>query len=122
MRRFELKDVEVINGWYAARGLDEIEASSLPAFGLIIDNICAGFIYQTDGGFCLLDGFVSNKEASKTERSLCLDVLTEGLIGVAEEFGYKSILAFTSQEAIKQRCERYNFSAKGGYDLFLREI
>lgn len=122
MRQFLCDDLKVINEWQEAHGLPAFKLENLSKFGLIIDDVCAGFIFETDGGFCVFDCFISNPKSSKIDRTLCLDVITEALLKRAEARGFKTVLALTSHPSIEERCKRYKFESALEYKFYLKEI
>jgi hypothetical protein len=121
-RKFESKDLSIINCWYRERGSAQLTEDAIPSLGFIVDDIGAGFIYQTDSCLCFIEGYVANPATSKEDRKEAFDIITANLIMAAKEAGYTKILAFTEHPEIKKRCLRYDFKHKGVYDLYVREV
>jgi hypothetical protein len=122
VRHYIDSDLKEINRWEALHGADLTPIEALPQVGFIYPGVCAGFLLQTDSAVCFLDGFTANPEVEKEKRRLALDSVTEKLLITAKDLGFKSVLAFTSNESIKARCNRYEFSPKGEYNLFVRRF
>lgn len=122
MRRFTKKDIPTINAWYQARKLPPLHPELYPDIGYIVENVAAGFIYQTDSVLCFIEGYIANPQTSKEERKAAFDEITTALIRTAKDHGFKSILAYSQLEEIRKRCERYDFKFKGHYALYVKEI
>lgn len=121
-KRFTIEDIPQINAWNAMRFMPKIDEWFFPKIGFVVDNIAAGFIYQTDSVLCFIDGYVSNPDSNRLDRKAAFDLITNNLLIIAKEFGFKSVLAYTQHPAIKERCEKYDFNLKGRYDLYVKEI
>jgi hypothetical protein len=122
MRLFEEKDIETINGWYRARQQPELNKYLFPDTGFFIENVAVGFLYRTDSCLCFLDGYVCSPSSTKEQRAAAFEKITHMLIRVAKDQGYTRILAYTKSPGIKKIAERFQFSLKGDYTLFIKEI
>lgn len=121
-RPVEVEDRDTINAWYAMRGLPELHEHLFPDVGYIVPGVGAGFIYQTDSSLCFIEGYISNPSSTKAQRKESFDHITNALIRAAKEHGFRSILAYTQNEEIAKRCERFQFQRKGDYTLYARGI
>ena len=121
-RRFIKEDLPQINRWQALLEMPLTTYEDLPAIGYIVPGICAGFLFQTDSSVCMLDGYIANPEVLGSKRKEALNAVTDLLIITAKDLDYKKIIAFTRHESVKARCERYEFSQKEDYTLFVRRI
>lgn len=121
-RRFIKQDLEQLNRWHALYEMPLLRYEDLPAIGYIVPGVCAGFLYQTDSSLCMLDAFIANPEARGNARREALNSVTELLLTTAKDLCFTTVLAFTQHESIKSRCERYEFTDRGAYNLFSRRF
>lgn len=122
VRRYIKEDLKQVNRWEAMCELSLTPEHGIPDVGFIVPGVCAGFLFQTDSSICMFDGFIANPEIRGEERLKALDAVTDALVITAKDLGFKSVLAFTKNKNIKARCERYGFSGRGGYELFVRGL
>lgn len=122
MRRVTKDDIQTINSWYAIRGMQTLGEHLFPDIGFIVDNVGAGFIYQTDSSLCFLDGYVSNPGSTKDQRKTAFDSISNALILTAKAHGFSQILAYTKNSEIRKRCERFQFMLRGDYTLYCKEL
>lgn len=121
-RPVEIKDHNTINLWQNAHGLARLEEHLFPSVGYIVENVAAGFLYQTDSSLCFIDGYISNPASDKAERREAFDQITDNVIRTARDHGFRNILAYTQHPEIMKRCVRYQFAPKGVYSLYSREL
>lgn len=82
----------------------------LPSSGLIIDGVCAGFIYETNSKFWMMEWIISNKQTEKSFRNKCLDTLIKELKSYAIIRGCKALFISTNSQAlIKRLTEGHGF-------------
>ena len=122
MRRVIEADLPVIDKWYLSRGMLPPEKHLYPEIGFIVDNVGAGFIYQTDSALCFFDGYISSPASTKDERKEAFDKITLALVRTAKDHGFRQILAYTKNPGTKRMCDRFNFELKGEYSLYVRGI
>jgi hypothetical protein len=122
LREFTHSDLEQINDWYEAQHFGTIELSNLPKFGLVEPGVAAGFLYQTDSDFAILEGFVSNPGSDRKVRNEALDILTDALCKKALELGFRKVLAITTNSRIASRALKHNFSPLGDFKMLKKEL
>jgi hypothetical protein len=122
MRRVIKEDYPTINKWYLARGMMPLSEHLYPDIGFIVENIGAGFLYQTDSALCFIDGYISSPSSDKEERRVAFDKITTAIVRTAKDHGFRSILAYTKNQGVKGMCDRFNFQFKGEYTLYVKEI
>jgi len=116
MRRFEREDLATLNGWRAVRGLPELERRDLPAFGLIVDRIGAGFLLRTESATAMLDGFVTSPAVPFRERYRALVQIARALVSVAQGHGCRTIGVVTKSTGIAKGLQReLKFVPLGSY-------
>lgn len=68
MRRFELRDITELNRWREAHGLSQSPACDLPELGAFEPGVAACFLYVADGGLGIIEGLITNPDASPEDR------------------------------------------------------
>jgi hypothetical protein len=95
---FNLEYMKHIQGWITIREL-QIDLNTLPRFGLIaLDRgtpIAAGFIREVEGGYGMIDSFITDPKASKELRNEALDRITEKLIKIAKHNKVNQLIAYS---------------------------
>lgn len=108
IRRYDETDFAVINQWWIAHGWTMVP-SMLPRIGFVVDGICAGFLYQTDSTFALLEWVISNPASEKESRRQGLDLLVEAAIREAKDLGFKVLYSTLKHPALIKRYENHGF-------------
>lgn len=107
--------------WYRARG-DAVPAEdTLPGTGLIVPGVAAGFLFRTDSAFCLLDGFVTSRDAPAKERHRALGAIVDALTEEAKALGFRCVVGLTRSSGMAKLVRRRQFSDLGRYVMLQRE-
>ena len=122
MRPFRIDDIAEMNGWLSEHEQGPVPPWALPEFGLFEPGVAAGFLYETDSGLALLEGYSSNPRSDAAVRSKALDDITEGLLEAAHDRGFRRVLAICQVPAIERRAERHGFKTVGAYTLMGRMV
>lgn len=110
LRAFKIEDHETVCKWWAAQGWPPVPMNCLSPTGLIIEGMCAGWIYKTNGcAMGVLEWIVGNPEADKTQRAAALDLLITGLEKTGKELGIEYILTFTGHQRLLDRYKKHGF-------------
>lgn len=106
------KHITFVTEWRKHRDMHEIK-EVLPEHGLIAFEgghaIAVGFLRGVEGGYAMLDGYVTNPKISPELRDRALDRLTTKLIKIAKYAKVKKLLAFTLDNHTLSRALRHNF-------------
>lgn len=114
---------EQLKQWYKDWKLSPNVVEYLPKIGVIAEEVCAVFLYQTDAPVCFVDNFISNKFADKEIKDKCLDQISEIICHIAAEQGYKFVMASTRQKAVVERSARHNWAEIGkNYTCIMRRL
>jgi hypothetical protein len=105
MRIFKDWDMYEINKWLEKHGQPTCERSDLPKYGFIIDEVAAGFLCQTDGNVCLLDPFITNKDAPSLDRHTGLNQIASAVDTLAKDLGYKRSIIISKEQSLLNRGE-----------------
>jgi hypothetical protein len=117
------KDYETLTVWWDGHGVEHTPDNLLPAFGLVVPGVCAGFLYQTDSDLALIEGLISNPETSAQIRDEALDDLVTALCVQARTLGYQAISGFTQVPRVASRAQRHGFKiGDGTYQLVTRRL
>lgn len=122
MKRFTFNDLPEMNGWYERHGKPPVDFPSLPGFGLIEEGRAAGFLYMTDSTLGLLEGFVTNPEAPREERSAALEKILHALMDEASRLGVKTLVGLCGAETIVKLGLRNGFRHLGQYEMVAKEV
>lgn len=117
------KDYRQICSWWDCRDIPAVPLGLLPLNGFIVPGVCAGFLYLTDSDLAIIEGFISNPEATPITRNVGLDLITAALCARAKTLGYIAISAFTQLDIITSRATKHGFAvSQGQYRLVTRRI
>lgn len=117
------KHNDMLLTWYNQWGLSPHSIELLPGTGLIIENVCALFLYRTNSLLCLVEGFISNREAEDTVRAQGLDLISSKMDEWIKELGFKQIMTFSNNPKVIERAKSMNFDvSKEQYNVLYRRI
>jgi hypothetical protein len=119
--------LNLINTWANDRGLPLIEASSLPRFGLLAINesrpVAAMFLYGTDSDIAFFENLIADKETRPEDRQAATVKLIEGLSNIAQENGYKLLIARTDFQTVGNNFMNQHFVAVAkNCSIYVRSI
>jgi poly-gamma-glutamate capsule biosynthesis protein CapA/YwtB (metallophosphatase superfamily) len=122
IRAFKKEDIQTVNEWEKAWGLNPSALDHYPETGFIVEEVCAGFLYKTDSSICFIDGYISNPKTEKEIRKKALDLVTEEIFKAGKEMGFKTCIAYTENPAVRSRCLDNNFKPKGNHLMLVKEF
>jgi hypothetical protein len=108
--------------WLKARRMPVIEQSELSFHGFIEPGVACGFLINTDTKTTIIDFFISNPKAYKSERDQALDAIAQELIRFARVMGYKKVICRSQLDTIKDRAKRLGFTDLGEFRTFCMEL
>lgn len=122
MRRFVPADLDMLNEWYAARGLPTVPLDAVPALGFITED-AAGFLYRTDApALALIDGIVTNPETAPRRRAAAVTEIIKRLVTQAHALGVTRLVGLTHKSGMVRLCERLGWLSVGSYQLLRKEL
>ena len=71
--------------------------------------VAAGFLRKVEGGYGLLDGYITNKNYPSQGRDIALDLLTKELLRMCKLLKIRQIFAFTNHSTIIERALAFGF-------------
>lgn len=107
---YEDSDYEMVKGWYEARNHPVPDKGILPSVGLVVEGVAAGFIYNVEGKFGLLEEIISNPKSTAKERNQALDFIFLTLLDYAKEEGLKLVIGFSKNKAAMERAKNFGFA------------
>jgi hypothetical protein len=120
-RKIRPDDIFEVEKWYEDRGIRSPEPYDYPEIGFIVEDVAAVFLYQTDSSFAIIEGLISNKDASPLERDVAIDMLYAKIIEFAKNAQYTKLLALTQHNSVKQFLNGEDFTLLS-YSTFMKEI
>lgn len=106
VRFYEKSDYPMVCEWWKQWGWPAIPESTLPEVGVIYENevpVCAAWIYRTDSDTCLIEWFISNKSATKAQRTGAIEGLVDACKHIAKQMGFsKAFCSIRNQHLIKK--------------------
>ena len=120
MRAYVPSDYPEIAGWYEARGKVPPPAKYLPANGLIIPGVAAGFLVSTDTPACWIDSVISNLDAGTMHRGQAVNGIVRGLIHLAHSLGFESITITSQEPSAIRLAKRMAFQSVGNFAMMFR--
>lgn len=122
MRPVDNLDLADLSRWYEARGQGRVRRDMLPHHGVMVPGVAAGFLYRTDSGICILDGYVTNPEAPVTKRAEALREITDFLLESARFGGASYCMALCKTRGVEKLARRNGFERVGVYALTGKEL
>ena len=108
-RPFIMSDLKDIRSWLETRGLDGDLVDDLPEIGMVIPGVAAGFLRQCEGGYALMDSFVTNPIEHHKTRNDALNSIVTALLEKAKQLKLKSLLAYSTDYFTLERAKKYGF-------------
>ncbi len=118
------KDYETVARWWFDHGQIPCPIDLLPNIGVIVDDIVAGFLYQTDSGIIHFESVISKKDSDKIKRREALIVLFDSCIRMSREMNYKQAVFYTLIPHFKELCVN-KFGCKvfnGSVERFYKDL
>jgi len=121
-RFLDASDYSILVNWWAWNRFPSPPKEMLPNMGLggmmVVDengnNICAGFLYNTDSALSWIEFIVASPDIKDREiRRKGLVFLIESLTNEARERGYLAVFASIKVESLIQRYIEAGYSADG---------
>ncbi len=98
----------------AKRHLHENLANDLPEFGLVATKhdipVAAGFLRKIEGGYAMLDSYITNPDFGSSDRHRALDIITDKLIKISRHNSVTKLIAFTQDREIYVRSLNHDFT------------
>lgn len=103
------KHNDMLKLWYKQWNLPIDQIEILPNTGMVIDNICALFLYETNSSVCFLENFVSNKFIDEDIRQKGFYLICLAMEEWVKFLGYKQVITTSNNSEVIKRCLDMNF-------------
>lgn len=103
------KDYATVCTWWVEHKWPIMPLVSLPKTGLVVDDVCACFLYTTDSDVMALAFPISNPKKSDEERSAGLDLMINDAKILAKERGIRLLATRASNKSLIERYKKSNF-------------
>lgn len=110
------KDYNTIARWWIDHNQLPCQKDLLPNLGFIVDDIVAGFVYQTDSKTVYFESIVSKKDSNKEDRQKALNDLIEVVINTSKEMGYQQLIFHTVYPHLKELGKKWGCHPFPGFN------
>lgn len=101
------KDLNIIAKWWKDFDGTEINSRVFSDTGVMVsvdeENICAGWLFETNSECCMIGWFVANQEADKNLIDEGLRFLTKRIETLARKRGYGIIMTYSENKSMIKR-------------------
>lgn len=102
MKKLTSNDHEIIDGWYKDWGLPITPKSWYSDEAYILDNICAGQIYQMGNSKMFwIEGIVTNPNCEKELKKEGINKMINFLTNKSKELGAEIVMTSTPRESLE---------------------
>lgn len=113
MRYNPFEHEKLVQEWIIQRDGDHKDAKDLPSVGFVSYDdelpVAIAFLRRSEGGYALLDGLVTNPNASSHQRHFGIDLAIQQIIDFARKGGIKKVLAYSVDEGTLKRSVFHGF-------------
>lgn len=109
VRDFQSEDYEIVSQWWGQWGWPAIPLEFLPPNGLVIDGVCAVWVYLTDTPIAWIEHYISDKAASKADRDEGLNLLIDAATERAKEKGALVAMSSVRHNGLSKRLSDKGF-------------
>jgi hypothetical protein len=120
IRRYKNEDYGTLKEWWVAQNWPPVPEDNLPQMGYVVEDICAGFLYQTDSKCAILEWIISNPNSDSTKRDKALDLLIKTILEETRNLGYQTILSWISHPRLMTRFLKHDFKPTETATVFVR--
>lgn len=103
-----------------------IPIQALPKTGMVVYKddtpVAAGFLYNTDSSLAWLEFIVANPDFDHEVRSEALDLVVNGLVKVAKNYGKSDIFTVSNHKRLINRYKSFDFKEKDTVTELVRSL
>lgn len=108
-RPITISDHKTAKIWWEGHDWGAIPLSMLPPTGAIVEGICLGYLYISNGGMAHMEWIVANPEKKGREVYKALKILVEKLVSIAHDAGIPAIFTNSDNENLMRLYESTGF-------------
>ena len=120
------KHYELLETWWRGYDWEPVPKDGLPPSGFVAykedQPLAAGFLYDTDSPWALIEWIVGNPESKKQDRRDAVDKVMEGLIVIAELKGKKYIHSVTRHKGLIKTYTKHGFEEAAEVTELVRRL
>lgn len=109
---FSYRYMPFLQQWLKRRNMEVPKFEDLPHLGYMAvlgDPVCIGFLHRAEGNFCFLGSLTTNPDYKSAQRDEAIDIVVKVLIETAQILGFKTMIAWTVEESIVKRSDKFGF-------------
>jgi hypothetical protein len=110
-----------IEEWSKKRGC-VWTSSKRSTYGYIVPGVAAGWLYVTDGDFCIAEGLISNPDASSGARHEAFWALQEAFEDRSRQLGKQRIIGLLASDAMQAQAVDKGYKVLGVHLLIQKEL
>lgn len=103
----------IIRKWLDSYDYYDLNLNLMPKYGLIAKDddeyVVAGWLFRTDGDFCLFEGCVSNPDIRRNRRKKIMDRFIKDMTYLAKKLGYQRGHIYTNIDVFAKRLLENDF-------------
>lgn len=101
--------------WYNQWNISSDNINILSDCGLIIEDVCAVFLYKTNSSLCLIENLICNKDLTKQIHDQGLDLMCDAILQLAKQSGFKQVISLVScNPKLAERMIKLGYTISGG--------
>lgn len=109
IRAYKSSDYATLSQWWEAYNWTPPPEDSLPSSGIVVEGVCAGFLYITNSKMGIMEWIVGNPDASKEARAEAIEKTITAIQGMARGFGIKYLFSSIKHPNLIEHYERAGF-------------
>jgi len=103
------QDYETACGWWKAQDWEPVHKTFLPETGVIVNDICMGWIYLSNSKVAHAEWIIGNPEVSGPSKLRAINTVLEGLIEIARDHGATFIFSSVKNTSLIKILEKKGF-------------
>lgn len=119
------KDLKILNGWLARRGMGSIDHVPENSYVAEMDGVPAAMsmLRMVEGNsYAILDGLASNPDVPGIVRDAALDSVVEVALEAARYIKVKTVVAWSIDKSIIERSKKHGFFSMGHVFIVHRTV
>lgn len=109
IREYKNEDYALLSKWWKAHDWEPPAECMLPVYGLICNEIAAGFMYSTDSKLFWVEWFISDPDSDPEQRNRAVDIVVDKLCDYAKISGAKAVFSSTNKPSFENRLLKHGF-------------
>jgi hypothetical protein len=94
------QDYPTLKSWWEGQSWPAIPVSMLPAYGIMVEESVAGFLYKTDSSLAWIEWIVANPNTEKEFRRDCVKKLVSELLALAHNLNFEAVFSSSNKNSL----------------------